>query len=125
MRVILGPFHPHLENTLAEEIRGYRKADPLCPLLVLVPSVSLRRWIKVLLAKENRLNLLNLHILTFHQLSLRLSEELHGTNGLSLRDDVFLEEVMRQIIRMTPGRSGSRLRPPMPEHTLQWVRERP
>ncbi len=107
MRVILGPFHPHLENTLAEEIRSYRKADPLCPLIVLVPSVSLRRRIMVLLAKENRLNLLNLHILTFHQLSLRLSEELHGTNGLSLRDDAFLEEVLRQIIRMKhPGTSA-------------------
>jgi ATP-dependent helicase/nuclease subunit B len=107
MRVILDPFHPHLENALAEEILGYRKADLLCPLMVLVPSVSLRRRVMVLLAKENRLDLLNLHILTFHQLSLRLSEELHGTNGLSLRDDAFLEEVLRQIIRMGyPGTSA-------------------
>ncbi len=107
MQVILGPFHPHLENALADEILGYRKTDLMCPLMVLVPSVSLRRRIMVLLAKENRLNLLHLHTLTFHQLSLRLSEELHGTNGLSLRDDAFLEEVLRQIIRKKhPGTSA-------------------
>ncbi|MCZ6620506.1 MAG: exodeoxyribonuclease V subunit gamma [Deltaproteobacteria bacterium] len=107
MQVILGPFHPHLENALADEILGYRKTDLLCPLMVLVPSVSLRRRIKVLLTNEHRLSFLNLHILTFHQLSLRLFEEAHGTNGLSLRDDAFLEEVLRQIIRMgQPGTSA-------------------
>ncbi len=100
MQVILGPFHPQLENALADEILGYRKTDLLCHLLVLVPSVSLRRRIKVLLTNEHRLSFLNLHILTFHQLSLSLFEEPHGTNGLFVRDVVFLEVVLRHIIRM-------------------------
>ncbi len=99
METILGPFHPYLENALVEEIRRHKKADPFCPLLLLVPSGSLRRRLKVLLVGEHRLNLLNLQILTFHQFSLRLIEEQRGGDNLELRDDSFLEEVLRQIIR--------------------------
>jgi ATP-dependent helicase/nuclease subunit B len=99
METILGPFHPYLENALVGEIRRHKKADPFCPLLVLVPSGSLRRRLKVLLVGEHRLNLLNLQILTFHQFSLRLIEEQRGVDNLELRDDSFLEEVLRQIIR--------------------------
>ncbi|MFQ5902893.1 MAG: hypothetical protein ACE5JO_04310, partial [Candidatus Binatia bacterium] len=68
--------------------------------MILVPSDSLRRRLKVLLASERRLDLLNLHILTFHQLSLRLFEESCGSTSPALRDDLFLEEALRQIIRM-------------------------
>ena len=35
MQAILGPFHPHLENSLIEEILEYKNTDPLCPLLIL------------------------------------------------------------------------------------------
>ncbi|MFQ5849034.1 MAG: PD-(D/E)XK nuclease family protein [Candidatus Binatia bacterium] len=90
---------------MVDEILDYRKSNPLSLLMVLVPSDSLRRRLKVLLVNERHLNLLNLHILTFHQLSLRLFEELPGANSLNLRDDAFLEEVLRQIIRM--GRRGT------------------
>jgi hypothetical protein len=48
------------------------------PVLVLTPSDSLRRRLKVLLARERRLALLNLQLLTFHQLALRLREEGNG-----------------------------------------------
>jgi ATP-dependent helicase/nuclease subunit B len=106
MQPILGPFHPDLEDALIEEIQAYKNADLFCPLLILVPSDSLRRWLKVLLVKERRLNLLNLHILTFHQLSLRLFEELHGAHNLLLSNDAFLEEALRQLIRT--GASGAR-----------------
>ena len=105
MQTILGPFHPHLEDALVEEILKHKKADLLCPLLILVPSDSLRRRLKILLASERRLDLLNLHILTFHQLSLRLFEELRGSTSPALRDDLFLEEVLRQIVRT--GRQGT------------------
>lgn len=105
MQTILGPFHPHLEDALVEEILRHKKADLLCPLLILVPSDSLRRRLKVLLTSERRLDLLNLHILTFHQLSLRLFEELRGATHPPLRDDLFLEEILREIIQT--GRQGT------------------
>lgn len=99
MQVILGPFHPHLEVALAEEISHRKNADPLAPLLVLVPSESLRERLKILLAQDHGLNLLNLHLLTFFQLSVRLFEELYGVRGQKLSDDLFLEEALRQLIR--------------------------
>src|SRR5438132_7587045 len=107
MQTILGPFHPHLENALAEEILKYKKSDPLCPLLILVPSDALRRRLKILLTRERNLSLINLQLLTFHQLSLRLLSEVSGMNPAIMRDDLFLEEVLRQIIRTTqPGTQG-------------------
>jgi ATP-dependent helicase/nuclease subunit B len=104
METILGPFHPHLENAVVDEILRYKKSDLLSPLLILVPSDALRRRLKVLLAKERGLNLLNLHILTFHQLSLRLLKERHGAQAQPVHDNSLLEEILRQTIRMgLPG----------------------
>src|SRR5262245_52193652 len=99
MKTVLGPFHPHLENALAEEIRAQKADNPLLPLLILVPSDSLRRRLKILLTREQNLSLVNLQLLTFHQLSSRLSSEINGVNLPILRDDLFLEEVLRQIIQ--------------------------
>ena len=99
MKTVLGPFHPHLENALVEQLCRQKTENALLPLLILVPSDSLRRRLKILLAREQKLSLLNLHLLTFHQLSLRLSSEVNGMNLPMLRDDLFLEEVLRQIIR--------------------------
>ncbi|MGH7812056.1 MAG: hypothetical protein ACREP5_17405, partial [Candidatus Binatia bacterium] len=98
MHTILAPFHPYLENALVEEITKYKKSDPLYPLLILVPSDSLGRRLKVLLTRERQLALLNLPILTFYQLSLRLYGEANLTRP-EPRSDLFLEEVLRQIIR--------------------------
>lgn len=105
MQTILGPFHPFLERALVGNVRDYKNRDALAPLLVLVPSDSLRRRLKTLLAREERLDLLNLHILTFHQLSLRLCEEASGRDRPDLADDLFLEEVLRQLIQT--GRPGT------------------
>jgi ATP-dependent helicase/nuclease subunit B len=99
MEIILGPFHPFLEDALVEEILRRKNAAPLSPILILVPSDSLRRRLKVLLARERGLNLLNLHLLTFYQLSLRLWEERHGAEPPPLRDNSLLEEILRQIVR--------------------------
>ncbi len=99
MNTILGPFHPYLEDALVDKIGSYKREDPLCPILVLAPSEALRRRLKILLAKERNLSLVNLQLLTFHQLSLRLYAESHGTSPVMLRDDRFLEEVLRHLIR--------------------------
>ena len=98
MQTILGPFHPNLEDALVEQILKYKKSDLLCPLLVLTPSDLMRRRLKILLARERRLSLLNVQLLTFHQLSLRLYAE-SGAAPLEPRNDLFLEEALRQIIR--------------------------
>ena len=70
----------------------------LSPLLILVPSDLLRRRAKILLTRERRLALLNVQLLTFYQLSLRLQAESGGAPP-ELRGDLFLEEALRQIIR--------------------------
>jgi ATP-dependent helicase/nuclease subunit B len=98
MQTVLGPFHPDLENTLVSAILKHKEADLLCPLLILTPSDLLRRRLKVLLSRERRLALLNVQLLTFHQLSLRLHAETDSA-PLELRTDLFLEEALRQIIR--------------------------
>ncbi|MGH7871326.1 MAG: PD-(D/E)XK nuclease family protein [Candidatus Binatia bacterium] len=98
MQTTLGPFHPDLENAFVENILRHKSADLLCPLLVLTPSDLLRRHLKILLSREQRLSLLNVHLLTFYQLSLRLWGENNG-NPPELRSDLFFEEALRQVIR--------------------------
>jgi ATP-dependent helicase/nuclease subunit B len=104
MKTVLGPFHPFLESALVEEIRRYKTENALVPILILVPSDSLRRRLKILLTREQNLSLVNCQLLTFHQFCLRLSSEVEGMNLATFRDDLFLEEVVRQIIRSNePG----------------------
>jgi ATP-dependent helicase/nuclease subunit B len=98
MQTILGLFHPDLEDALSDEVLKYKGADLLSPLLILVPSDLLRRRLKILLSRERRLALLNVHLLTFYQLSLRLQAESGGAPP-EVRSDLFLEEALRQIIR--------------------------
>ena len=99
MKTVLGPFHPYLERALVDELRRNKADHPLLPVLILVPSDALRRRLKILLTREQNLSWVNLHLLTFHQLSLRLSSEVNGMNPPMLRDDLFFEEVLRQMIR--------------------------
>ncbi|MPZ78378.1 MAG: hypothetical protein GEU77_17870 [Deltaproteobacteria bacterium] len=99
MQIILGPFHPHLENSLIEELAKYKNRDLLCPLLILVPSDALRRRLKILLTRERNLSFVNLQLLTFHQLSSKLFAETNGIHSPAWRGDLFLEEVLRRIIR--------------------------
>lgn len=98
MNIVLGPYHPHLEEALAAEIRAVREHHSLTPILVVVPSDALRRRIKTLLARENGLHLLNFRVYTFFQLSLTLFHEAHGSMHLPLRNDTFMEEALRRIV---------------------------
>jgi ATP-dependent helicase/nuclease subunit B len=87
-----------LEDALVKEILGYKRDDLLTPILILVPSDTLRRRLKILLTRERKLALLNVQILTFYQFSLRLYGESQSAPP-ELRGDLFLEEALRQIIR--------------------------
>ncbi len=104
METVLGPFHPDLENALVEAIAAHKDRDRLCPLLILVPSDMIRRRLKILLSRERGLALLNVQLLTFHQLALRLNSECGGA-PMVLRSDRYFEEALRQIIRS--GRPGA------------------
>ncbi len=98
MKIILGPWHPHLEHALADEIRDRRARDRLAPLLLAVPSETLRRRIKVLLAQERNLQLLNFDAITFSQLSLKLYHETHGPVEPTLRSGTFMEEALKRVL---------------------------
>src|SRR5262245_57703532 len=102
LRVITGRFHPHLESALVDHIRCAKAADPFAPIAVLVPATSLRDHVRRLLVVERGLALLNVHFLTFHQLALRLSDELlrqppHKTS-IRLVEGLFFEELVRRIV---------------------------
>lgn len=103
LHVVTGRFHPHLESALVDRIRRAKTADPLAALAVLVPSQPLVHRLSRLLAHEHRLSLLNVHLLTFHQLALRLSAEngnrLAGEPALQVVDDLFFEQLVRHLVR--------------------------
>ena len=97
MKIVLGPYHPHLETALAEEIQARRERDPLAPLLLVVPSETLRRRVKVLLAREHGLHLLNFRILSFSQLTRELLREAHGAEPV-VHDETFMEEALKRVL---------------------------
>jgi ATP-dependent helicase/nuclease subunit B len=105
LRIVTGPFHPVLENALIEDIRSCKTDDPFTPLAVIVPSASLVEGLKVLLTHHASRAFLNIHFLTFHQLALRLRDDLAMVSGaglgqtLQLVDDFFFEQLVRQVVR--------------------------
>lgn len=100
LRVITGRFHPDLERALVDHLTRAKALDPLAPIAIFVPSKSLADRLRALFAAEHRLSLLNLHVLTFHQLALRLAGEI-SVDGLLPRvvDELFFEQLVRHIVR--------------------------
>ena len=103
LRVIAGRFHPDLESSLADSIRSVKQAYPFAPLAVLVPSSTLQSRLKRYLAVEQGLSLLNVHLLTFHQLALRLGDEVRQESDHvrlpRIVDDLFFEQLTRHLVR--------------------------
>lgn len=102
LEVITGRFHPTLESALVEFILTTKRDDPFAPVAVLVPSAPLLDHLRRLLVVEHGLSLLNLHLLTFHQLAMRLSEERRMCSDQTsprLVDDLFLEQLVRHVVR--------------------------
>jgi len=100
VNVVLGPFHPHLEEALVQEVVARKRADPWAPVLIVVPSEMIRRRVAELLAAERGLAFLHLHVLTFHQLSQRLYVEATGAGAPEPRDEGAYEELVRHLIRL-------------------------
>ena len=105
LRIVTGPFHPALDRALVEDIRSCKTDDPFAPLAVIVPSVSLVEHLKQLLTCHEPRAFLNIHFLTFHQLALRLCDDLTSVSEaspeptLQLVDDFFFEQLVRQVVR--------------------------
>ncbi|HET8760839.1 MAG TPA: PD-(D/E)XK nuclease family protein [Nitrospiria bacterium] len=90
--------YPSLETALADDVMAVKAADPLAPVIIVVPSDSLRRRIVRLLAGERKRAFLSASVLTFHQLSRRLVEESIRRPLPPLVDDQAYEELMRVLL---------------------------
>ena len=110
LRIVTGPFHPALDRALVEDIRSCKTGDPFAPLAVIVPSASLVEGLKLLIIRNEPHAFLNIHFLTFHQLALRLRDDLASVCNAGseptrqLVDDFFFEQLVQQVIRRNlPG----------------------
>jgi len=110
LKVVTGRFHPSLETAFVELIRRLKTADAWSHIAVVVPSTPLLDRLRQLLAIDHRLSLLNVHLLTFHQLALRVAdEERHRTRVVPLRlvDDLFFEHLIRHVVTRPPSESSA------------------
>ncbi|HKR80588.1 MAG TPA: PD-(D/E)XK nuclease family protein [Nitrospira sp.] len=100
VKVVTGRFHPSLESALVEDIQRIKTSDAWAPVAVVVPSKPVLDRIRRVLAVERRLSFLNLHLLTFHQFALRLTDERRGSHhiGLRLVDDLFFEYLIGHLV---------------------------
>lgn len=106
LRLVTGPFHPTLESRLVDDLRALKSQHPQAALALIVPSDQLRLSLKRLLVKQHGLALLNVHILSFHQLALQLDGERRARGGLvggdrqiDLVTDVFFEHLLKHLGR--------------------------
>lgn len=104
LRLVTGPFHPTLESQLVDDLRALKSQDPQAALALIVPSDQLRMALKHLLIRRHGLALLNVHILSFHQLALQLDGERRARAGLAggerqieLVTDVFFEHLLKHL----------------------------
>ena len=98
LHVVTGLFRPDLEQALAADLRSFT-ATPSPPCLILVPSESLRTYLKWTFCIEKRRPLFNVHLLTFHQLALRVLEEQGRRVADQLRGESFFREWVHQRLR--------------------------
>jgi len=103
LTIVTGPFQPDLETALVSQVRSFKQENPLAPLAIIVPSQQLVRRVKWLLAIEQGLALLDVHVLTFHQLAVTVLRDA----DLSVPTPVsgaFREELLRYLVdRGVPG----------------------
>ena len=103
LRLVTGPFHPTLESQLVQDLLALKSQEPQATLALIVPSDQLRRSLKRLLIVQQGLALLNVHILSFHQLALHLDRERRACGGpaparqIDLVTDVFFEHLLQHL----------------------------
>jgi ATP-dependent helicase/nuclease subunit B len=105
LRIVTGPFHPVLERALVEDVRSSKTDDAFASLAVIVPSISLVEHLKRVFTRHAPRTFLNIHFLTFHQLAIRLRDDIAPVSEaipgptLQLVDDFFFEQLVQQVIR--------------------------
>ncbi|GJL55658.1 MAG: hypothetical protein NPIRA02_27900 [Nitrospirales bacterium] len=109
--LVSGPFQPVLETALVKEIQQYKSSDPFTPLAIIVPSEVLRRRLQWLLCVEHGCALYDVHFLTFHQVALRLHDELRepfpSPDEPAFR--LITEFTFRQFLGFVLGQQGAEL----------------
>src|SRR5437016_912299 len=109
LSIVTGPFHPDLENALVAEVHSLKQDEPFRPLAIVVPSQQLSRRVKWLLSVEQGRVLLELHVLTFHQLAMTLLRETGGEFLPTLVNGFFREQLLRYLVdRGVPGADAFR-----------------
>ena len=98
LHVVTGFFHPDLDQALASDLRAFT-VPPSPPCLILVPSESLRTHLKWTFCIEKRQPLFHVHLLTFHQLAVRVLEERGRQVAAHLRGESFFREWVHQRLR--------------------------
>ncbi len=98
LHVVTGLFYPDLEQALAADLRSFTETRS-SPCLILVPSDSLRTHLKRTFCLEKHQPLFNVHLLTFHQLALRVLEERGRQVADQLRGESFFREWVHQRLR--------------------------
>ncbi|MGB4893753.1 MAG: PD-(D/E)XK nuclease family protein [Nitrospira sp.] len=121
LRLVTGPFHPTLESQLVHDLRVLKSGDPQAAVALVVPSDQLRRSLKRLLVVKRGLALLNVHILSFHQLALQLLRERRTTAGaagavrqLELVTDTFFERLLQHLGQRNVPQTGALRLPQLP-----------
>lgn len=97
LRLVTGAFHPDLEQALLDHLDTIKQAAPLALSAIVVPSTALRRRLQWLLCVEQGRGLLNLHILTFHQLTRRLL----GRDGLPDEPELSSSTLFRELVHLS------------------------
>lgn len=108
LKVVTGRFHPCLESALVEQIQRLKAADRWAKVAILAPSTPVLDRLRRVLVLDRGLALLNVHFLTFHQLALRLADEVHhreGRSPLRVVDELFFQQLLRRLVEQ--GRDGS------------------
>ena len=133
LRLVTGPFHPTLESQLVHDLRVLKSGNPQVALALVVPSDQLRRSLKRLLVVKRGLALLNVHILSFHQLALQLLRErltIAGAAGavrqIELVTDTFFERLLQHFGQRNVLQTGALRLPQLPFGALLafWARLR-
>ncbi len=103
--LVSGPFSPYLESALVDHIEQIKSRDRQTPITILLPSNPLRRRVRWLLSVESGCALYDVHVLTFHQLALRLSLERQSIGpvgedpNLEIVGDHFYEYLLSRLLK--------------------------
>ncbi len=99
LRIVTGAFQPDLETALLEHLASLKQPDPFAPMAVVVPSTALRRRLQWLLSAEQDRAYLNLHLLTFHQLTRRLLRDAVRSEKPDRASTILFHELVRRSLQ--------------------------